>query len=95
MTAYRATQRGGLHTQTIHNILLGRNWPDLHTLARLGRPPEHQDNRLRRATGSPSQREASPLSCAGFSVIGATVHDGPSTSAVDMAPPETSLWRQG
>ena len=35
MTVYRAAKRSGLSAQTIHNILKGRTWPDLHTLARL------------------------------------------------------------
>ena len=33
MTVYRAAQSSGLSAQTIHNILEGRTWPDLHTLA--------------------------------------------------------------
>ena len=33
MTVYRAAQRSDLNAQTIHTLLEGRNWPDLHTLA--------------------------------------------------------------
>ena len=35
MTVYRAAQRSDLNAQTIHNILEGRTWPNLRTLARL------------------------------------------------------------